>query len=116
VKTKLLEVRDKATFVPVAATMIFAENPEQRYLLRRVGLGTPDSYQVHLMRLNDGTGHLDCYHWGHSRTMTVAHDHIEKHWHDLKDGDVVDVEFILGETVRPKVSERFELPDESLKL
>jgi hypothetical protein len=105
-KTKLLEVRDKATFIPVAATHLHGENAQQRYLLHRVGLGGPDAYQVHLMRLHDGTGHHDCYHWG-GRTMPVAHNYIEQHFDELNDGDVVDVEFILGESAAPKVSEQF---------
>lgn len=39
--------------------------------------------------------------------MHTAHEWITKHFHTLKNGDVVDVEFILGETKVPKRSERF---------
>ena len=42
--------------------------------------------------------------------MPVAHNYIIEHWHELKDGDVVDVQFILGETKAPKVSERRSAP------
>lgn len=38
--------------------------------------------------------------------MGNAHNWIIDHWQELKDGDVVDVQFILGETKEPKVSER----------
>lgn len=41
-----------------------------------------------------------------SRTFPVAHSFIENNWDELKDGDVIDVEFILGETAEKKVSER----------
>ena len=34
-----------------------------------------------------------------------AHHYIQEHFDELHDGDVVDVEFILGETKAPKVSE-----------
>ena len=37
----------------------------------------------------------------------MAHHYIIEHWDKLRDGDVVDVSFILGETQQPKVSERF---------
>jgi hypothetical protein len=37
--------------------------------------------------------------------MGNAHHWIIEHWDELKDSDVVDVEFILGETQQPKVSE-----------
>jgi hypothetical protein len=35
----------------------------------------------------------------------VAHDYIRNNWPTLKDGDVIDVEFILGETNERKISE-----------
>jgi hypothetical protein len=38
--------------------------------------------------------------------MPVARNHIIDHFEALSDGDVVDVEHILGETTEPKVSER----------
>ncbi len=105
--TKLLEIRDKATFIPVAATRLLGDNQDQEYLLRRVGLGFGSAYAVHLMRLTDGKGHHDWAAWG-GRTMPIAHQYIEEHFDKLKDGEVVDVEFILGETEKVKVSERFE--------
>lgn len=37
--------------------------------------------------------------------MCVAHQFIEDHFDELNDGEVVDVQFILGETKVPKVSE-----------
>jgi hypothetical protein len=38
--------------------------------------------------------------------MPEAHKYIIEHWYDLKTGDVVDVEFALGESEKPKLSER----------
>ena len=38
--------------------------------------------------------------------MVTAHEHIILNWDQLKDGDVIDVEFILGETKVKKDSER----------
>ena len=38
--------------------------------------------------------------------MPNAHCYIERKWRELKDGDVIDVEFILGETTSIKISER----------
>ena len=59
------------------------------------------------MFLNDCRAANDPHEWN-SRTMTAAHVYIEMHWSELSDGDVVDVEFILGETAQQKKSERFE--------
>jgi hypothetical protein len=40
--------------------------------------------------------------------MVEAHRYIEENWNALSDGDVIDVEFILGETKEKKISERYE--------
>jgi hypothetical protein len=40
----------------------------------------------------------------------VAHEWIIEHWAELGDGDVVDVQHILGETATKKVSERVSVP------
>jgi hypothetical protein len=48
----------------------------------------------------------DPYDWVNDpRTKKTAHWYIEQHWAELKDGDVVDVEFIQGETETAKLSE-----------
>lgn len=110
---KILEIRDEATFIPVLAVDM---NPEyelndaaraQRYYLRRCGYpcdGKPNIGITHLSA--DGKPFCnDPYHWG-GRTYPVAHKYIIENWNKLRDGDVVDVQFILGETKEPKMSER----------
>jgi hypothetical protein len=105
---KALEIRDKATFIPVAAIRLTGASEAQRYLLGRVGLGRSGSYGVAVLRLSDGAARIDHAAWG-GRTMPVAHEWIEEHFDELADGDVVDVEHILGETMVRKMSERFGL-------
>ena len=46
--------------------------------------------------------------WWAGRTWFVAHAHIIANWDSLSDGDVVDVEFILGEKPTAKTSERLD--------
>ena len=60
-----------------------------------------------VVKMNDSMGaNYDPYNWTKcGRTMNVAHRHIEANWDKLASGDVVDVEFILGETSAPKESE-----------
>ena len=41
------------------------------------------------------------------RTMPVAHDWIINHFDELRDGAVVDVQFILLETTAPKEAELY---------
>jgi hypothetical protein len=118
-KTKLLEIRDEGTFLPVLCVDM---NPgiesgallayeAQHYLLRRVGYPCDGRPNIALTRLdaNGGKCWNDPYGWG-GRTYPVAHNYIIEHWAELRDGDVVDVSFILGETAEPKQSERVTVP------
>lgn len=106
-EVKLFEVRDRATFLPVFAISTAPNDEGQRYLLGRCGF--IDGRAIILARLNgEHPSSADAYFWG-DRTMATAHDYIERNWHTLSNGDVVDVEFILGETTQPKTSERYEV-------
>ena len=103
---KALEVRDKGTFIAVLAVDMNPTVDAQHYLLRRCGYACDGRPNVILTRL-DGSGKAtnDYYAWG-GRTWPVAHRYIIEHWAELQDGDVVDVEHILGESPAPKRSER----------
>jgi hypothetical protein len=106
---KFLEIRDKATFMPMFAFTTTSDLYEQDYLLRRAGYA-PDSDLVvfgYLAQSGMPACH-DPYDWN-DRTKQVAHAYIQAHWHELKDGDVVDVEFILKESDQPKQSERIAI-------
>lgn len=123
--TKLFEIRDSGTFIPVMATLMLpsaepelgelvaAEYREARdaecYLLRRAGYGF-EKPLVMVCRLEQSgfrQAAYDCYEWGQQcRTMMIAHQWIEGHWPELNSGDVIDVEFILEETKVKKRSER----------
>lgn len=115
---KLLEIRDEATFIPTMAVRLTARDEAEFYLLRRAGFGkeqiTPfDSvdgkdyceYYIVLWRLEGGPAEYDPYSWG-NRTMANAHKFIIENWRTLQPGQVIDVQFILGETKEPKRSER----------
>ncbi len=110
-KTKILEVRDSATFIPVVCVDMNPEFdphhvPDTQYLLSRAGYAC-DGRPIIMFTRADGGGKAcyDPYEWG-DRTFHVAHNYITENWGALKDGDVVDVEFILGETREKKTSER----------
>jgi hypothetical protein len=110
-KTKVLELRDEGTFIAILAVDMNVERPEERYLLRRCGYpcdGRPNILITHLAA--DGRpAWNDPYGWG-GRTYPVAHNWIIEHWNEISDGDVIDVSFILGESDKPKVSERLTVP------
>jgi len=136
---KALEIRDRLTFIPVLAIEMTAGNIDlgrlapdgqltevqrhtnfvqlindgiaaQRYFLRRCGYPEVAPYAILLTRLTgNGRATADPYEWG-DRTFTVAHNYICEHFDELRDGDVIDVEFILGETTEKKISERITEP------
>ena len=103
-EVKLFEVRDKATFMPVMGVRVSGDGDP---LLRRAGFG-PDPLVI-LVPLEGACGHrwqYNPYDWpGNERTIPEAHLYIQRHWDELPDGAVVDVEYILGETKMPQESE-----------
>jgi hypothetical protein len=110
VKAKALEVRDEGTFIPMLCVDM---NPTlgQQYLLRRCGYPCDGGPNIIMTRLSgEGQATNDPYAWKDARTFPVSHKYIIEHWNELKDGDVVDVQFILGETAAPKRSEREGYP------
>ena len=130
-QAKALEIRDRMTFVAALAVEMGPGKPypnnanltldelqvlldakvARAYLLRRCGYSLDGPPMIMLTRL-DGDAHhatTDPYVWN-DRTFKAAHLYITKNWATLKDGDVIDVEFILGETAQPKVSERETVP------
>lgn len=113
---KILEIRDRGTFIPMLAIKAEADHHSseaRRWLLAKAGYGiTPDEQAeyVLLAQINGGNGKIACdpYDWGQNpRTYFVAHQWIIEHWNELKDGDVVCVEYALGERAEPKQSDRY---------
>lgn len=111
---KLFEVRDRATFIPVMAVRLAYRDSYERYLLRRAGFDgsqiephSADEPYVVLWPLIGGPCNYDPYAWpGLARTYPQAHAWLIANWNKVSSGDVIDVEFILGETEAPKPSER----------
>lgn len=106
-QVKLLEVRDRNTFIPCIAIGINSDDeahPQDRFLVRRAGYGNCTT--ILFGRLDGGEFSYDCYDQPESpRTMRAAHYFIQELWDELKSGDVVDVEFLAGETKVRKESE-----------
>lgn len=102
-ETKPIEIRDRGTFIPALAARV---SPADGFLIARAGFVEPAVILIHLQSMDC---HYDPFGWPASagRTMREAHKHIEQRWDEIAPGAVVDVEYILGETEEPKVSERF---------
>lgn len=103
--TKLVEIRDRATFIPALAVEF---NGEENFLLRRAGFAC--KRHIMLIKLVDSRAAFFSNAWM-DRTMQVAHRHLEEVGllqlgvDVLTAGNVIDVEYILGETPEPKQSE-----------
>lgn len=72
-------------------------------MLWRAGYGPEGGPYVILFKLAGGRSPATCdpFDWN-DRTMRAAHQHMIENWNALESGQVVDVEFILGETAGPK--------------
>lgn len=97
---KMLEVRDRATYIPVMAIRLAPVTEADQRLLKAAGF-SEEWRDVLLLRFNPEQMTYNPYEWG-GRTMNVAHVFIREHFDELEPGSVVDVEFILGETAQPK--------------
>ena len=108
---KTIEIRDDGTHIPSLAIQMVAENEVQAYYIHDRCGHPRDGSSIMLMMLDDGKATNDPYEWESlglgPRTMPVAHNYIIDHFAELNNGDVVDVQHILGETQVKKVSERF---------
>jgi hypothetical protein len=112
-KTKTVEIRDLHTCIPALAIQMHSLDRVRFYYLHLCAGYPKDGSGIVLMRLSDQKATVDPYDWpsltGDVRTMPVAHLWIIEHFDEISDGDVIDVEFILGETAAAKTSERFEV-------
>jgi hypothetical protein len=99
---KLFEVRDRGTTIPaIGVDCSSAEADGRDYLLlRRAGYG-PDRC-ILFGPLAGGDFTYDPYEHKSLRTIPAAHVYVEKEWDNLKSGDIIDVQFIVGETTTKK--------------
>jgi hypothetical protein len=107
---KTLEIRDRVTFIPAIAIKPRQRNKSERYLWARVGFILMDDPSlgpnyILLARLSDLQLQFQPRVWG-NRTMETIHRYLMNRWDDVENGQVLDVEFILGETDKSKESER----------
>lgn len=105
-QTKLFEIRDRATCISAMAIQFDCESDHERWIFGRSGYGRTrediNGY-IQLTHLDTGESNYDPFKW--SRTMREAHRHIIANWDNLNSCDVIDVEFILGESETKKISE-----------
>lgn len=113
IECKLFEVRDRATFIPVLAIRMTSDYPPEQGLLWAVGWSSHDP-QVVMARIEESRLQLvlDPSEWPPmvGRTLGEAHKYIAANFDRLGTGTVVDVEFILGESLAPKQPQHTPFP------
>jgi len=116
-EVKILEIRDAATFIPAMATRLHVRNTDELFLCRRAGYSQEQLTELYhyapyiiLCKLDGVEAQYDPYNWPCGRTMQIAHQWIIEHWDEICSGQVIDVEFILGERSEPKKSESVSVP------
>jgi len=101
---KLLELRDRATNISVAAIKFDPKEKREKAILNHSGF-LPNDF-VFLIQLHDPLEmQYDPWEWGSRRTMGSAHKWLADHFDEVKSGDLIDVEVILGEKKEPVKSE-----------
>lgn len=113
---KVLEIRDAGKFIPVLAIDMnphprsrwplpdaYQSKTAQRFLLQSGGYpcdGRPNILITCIAASPRNKPDAD-------GALRIASEYITERWADLKDGDVVDVEFISGISNQSKISARF---------
>lgn len=110
-QTKLFEIRDRATCIMALAVKFNADNDHERWMLSHAGYGYLDQDHSEYVLLGsldgDFKGTTDPYKQD-SGTMLIAHQYIRQFWSYLQSGQVIDCQFIRGETDKPVESDRAE--------
>lgn len=103
---KFFEIRDSMTTLPLMVTKLEPINSDEDWLIKRAMGSEP--YPLFLVTfMSKGESRFDVYEWGRvgARTVKEAHQYIENNWDKLETGDVIDLEFLLGEKLTKKHSE-----------
>lgn len=101
-KSKFFEVRDVGTCIPIVAVKTLGDNFQEQLFYDKGGWSQDT---VIILQMNEYLScSYDSFNWD-SRTMKVAHQYIEENFDNLQNFDVIDVQYILGETAQKKVSE-----------
>lgn len=90
----------------MVAIDMYSMDREELFLIRRAGYSGEVIHPAVLFgHAQGGKFEYNPVAWG-DRTFQTAHQYICENFNALGSGDVIDVEFVLGETKEPKKSER----------
>jgi hypothetical protein len=110
-ETKLFELRDRVTMIPIMATRLEAANEQEAWILGNSGFGVGRQSHMKYIMMGEliGGGRV----WTSDpfkqpiEELRQAHMYILEHFDDLEHGAVIDLEYIRGERDTPSKSDRF---------
>ncbi len=103
-ETKLFEVRDAGTRIVCIGTLMRSDEYPDKNMLVASGFDPATNLVLFTSLMGKRTATYDPYSWG-DRTFKTAHMYVAHNWDTLASGDLVDVQYILGERDTPKESE-----------
>lgn len=111
--TKLFEIRDIATKMTLVATQLgINHNDAELSCAQWAGYGdTEEEQRQHIIFYfpADKEGHSDIYHWYGNRTEFCSVAFVKSFFEDLRHGEVIDIEYLLGETDESKCGDESQL-------
>jgi hypothetical protein len=114
---KMVEIRDRGTCIPAFAIKMLPDSNDEAFLMKQTGYGF--SHPCVMLVSIEAPWHSarSWDEWKNSpRTMPNAHKYIEENFNGLKDCEVIDVEFLLGEVDKPCKSCKQESFDEMIAI
>lgn len=102
VDAKMLAVMDSGTRIPLIAFKVSPNTMKECVMLERHGFGINPHKYTFFYDIFAGNCRYDPYKLGDSYTLTPACNYIREHWGEISSGDLVDAEFIRGETSEPR--------------
>jgi len=108
VAVKFLEVRADGYFLSMLAVGAYPTidklNDREIWILNRAGRSAKHT-QILLMDLVSGASSWEPGNWT-DRETTITHVHLLSNWKSIKSGDVIDIQYILGERKTIRLSEQ----------
>lgn len=106
VDAKMLAVMDRGTHIPLIAFKVSPNTMKECVMLERHDFGVNPHEHTFFYDISSGTCSHNPYKMEGSYTLTPACKHIRDNWGSINSGDLVDAEYIRGETSEPRIWER----------
>ena len=107
-ETKIFAIHDVMTLVSMMVQRLVPETLQEELILSRAGYREIDNY-FFFSTFRDEMGEFtyDVYKLENQRSFGTAARYIKQNWDELESGELIDIEYILGEIDEDQIT-RFE--------